>query len=74
MRDGAIVNAQTLNSSDGGNITININTSSGSDPSFFERFERFGRDVVNNKGSASGLFASVAPTLGAGHLQFAQEV
>ncbi|OKH25046.1 filamentous hemagglutinin N-terminal domain-containing protein [Chroogloeocystis siderophila] len=89
VRDGAIVNAQTLNSSGGGNITINTNTFtatgggqvltvsrdrgqagnitlnaadsitlSGSDPSFFERFERFGRDIVNNENAASGLFAS----------------
>ncbi|WP_168192349.1 filamentous hemagglutinin N-terminal domain-containing protein [Chroococcidiopsis sp. TS-821] len=88
VRNGAIVNAQTLNSSDGGQITINTSTFtatdggqvltvsrdrgkagnitltatdvtlSGSDPSFFERFERFGRDIVNNEGAASGLYAS----------------
>lgn len=89
VADGAVVNAQTLNSSDGGNITLNAKTFeavnggqvlavtrnagkagnitlnitdsitfSGSDPTFAERFKRFGRDKVNNEGSASGLFAN----------------
>jgi filamentous hemagglutinin family protein len=44
-----------------GDITLNATDSitlSGSDPNFFERFERFGRDIVNNEGAASGLFAN----------------
>ncbi|MBE9191077.1 filamentous hemagglutinin N-terminal domain-containing protein [Gloeocapsopsis crepidinum LEGE 06123] len=53
-----------------GNITLTATDSitlSGNDPSFSERFERFGRDVVNNEGSASGLFASTdADSTGSG--------
>ncbi|MES1023170.1 filamentous hemagglutinin N-terminal domain-containing protein [Gloeocapsa sp. BRSZ] len=59
--DGGQVLTVSRDRGKAGNITLNATDSvtlSGSDPSFFERFERFGRDVVNNEGAGSGLFAS----------------
>lgn len=89
VEEGAVINSQTLNLSDGGKITINsnnlevikggqilsstrsegkagdinINTTnniyiSGHDPNFFQRFAQFGRDIVSNEGSNSGVFAN----------------
>ena len=98
IANGATVNSQTLNPSDGGNITLNarsfeavnggqiltvtrssgkagtitLNVNdgsviSGSDSTFNSRFNQFGRDIVNNEGAASGLFASTnANSTGAG--------
>ena len=70
----AIINANIFEAVDGGqiltgafsdgkagNITLNVTDSvtiSGSDPTFADRFEQFGRDIVANSGPASGLFAN----------------
>ncbi|GAA6619853.1 filamentous hemagglutinin N-terminal domain-containing protein [Scytonema sp. NUACC26] len=58
---GGQVLTGTVGSGNAGKITINAKdrvTISGSDPTFSERFVRFGRDVVANSGSASGVFAN----------------
>jgi filamentous hemagglutinin family protein len=58
---GGQVLTLTRSSGRAGSITLNATdkvTLSGSDSSFADRFARYGRDVVNNEGAASGLFAS----------------
>ena len=59
--NGGQVLALTRNSGNAGNIIINASdqiTVSESDPGFFSRFSRFGRDTINNEGASSGLFAN----------------
>ena len=58
---GGQVLAVTRNSGHAGNITLNVTgntTITGSDPTFTNRFAKFGRDLVNNEGAASGLFVN----------------
>ena len=58
---GGQVLTTTSSSGLAGNISLNVSDSvtlSGSNPTYAERAERLGRNVVNNEGSASGLFAS----------------
>ncbi|UBF25600.1 hypothetical protein K9N68_29185 [Kovacikia minuta CCNUW1] len=61
LLNGGQILTLTRNSGNAGNITINVSdqvTVSGSDSGFFSRFSRFGRDVINNEGASSGLFAN----------------
>lgn len=61
--DGGQILTTTSGDGDAGNIKLNVTDSillSGSDPTFFQRELEF-PDVVQNEGSASGLFASSRP-------------
>jgi filamentous hemagglutinin family protein len=62
LENGGQLLTSTFNSGSAGNITVNATdrvTISGSDPSFDERLAEFGQRIVDNDGSASGLFARV---------------
>lgn len=59
--DGGQVLTSTFNDGNAGNITITATDSVtlyGTDPTFADRFDQFGRDIVANLGPASGVFAS----------------
>jgi filamentous hemagglutinin family protein len=60
---GGQILTSTFDRGNAGNIILNATNSivlSGTDPNFANRFAQFGRDVVANTGSASGLFANTS--------------
>lgn len=61
--NGGQVVTNTRSSGNAGKISLNVSDSTtlaGSDRTFDERVTQFGRDFIDNEGSASGLFANTA--------------
>ncbi|GET39973.1 beta strand repeat-containing protein [Microseira wollei] len=59
LTGGGQILATTFSSGDAGSINLNVDdniTIAGSDPSFSQRIETFGQQIVANDSSASGLF------------------
>jgi filamentous hemagglutinin family protein len=61
--NGGQLLTNTRSSGRAGSISLNATgkiTISGSDPTFLDRLNQFGKDVVTNEGAASGLFANTS--------------